>query len=482
MSFASAGLWSGISRGASMVQNALLGVEERHLAQEERKRLAEERADQKAQEDMEQGITRGVSSTTVDTRPLTPRSGATMFQGSKLGGLGAAVGAPVTPSPLAVTPGAPAGPVPSVMAGERLGPAGRLKGIPALNAPGRSTIETPQVPTEGVQFGGSYVDQDITKSGAFRRAAALHRENIRQAQEDKDARDVIDAPERADLIRQLKDPALQAAAVHMDMPALRQLIVKDNTPSIVIMPQAGGGAVSIDKNDLPAGATPIKGADPYHPLPGAGGSGGGFGAGGMLGGIKATAAIPALRIAHDNMRAFEEKAVADPALYDGIDQFLTLLGGNFQEKSVLGSVRLAAANAYMGKHNSELANYLQNVHQWSLEDSAISGRPSDYRTELDAFVSSMKANPSPQTMKSIWDAREVRLNAYERGLPAIESRLGEIAGPTKTPSGNPPPMSYAPGADGKMHPAASVAPPAGPETPGQAARRRARERKAGGGK
>ncbi len=296
MSYAAAGLGRGITEATSIISQALQSIDERHLAQQERERLALERQQKQADDDAKQGITRGYSPTVAETPDLTPRSGATMFQGAKLGGLGDKYQVAANPTPLAP----PAVPVPSVMAGERIGmagPAGKLQGLPGVGAP-RADLMGPAVPpVVGVQFGGPSVERDVTKGTDFQAQLALHKAQLVQAQQDKDAQAQIDAPERAELIAHLKDPALIAVAATMDMPALRALIVKLNTPDFVVMPQMGGGAVSIDKNDPQAGATPIPGAAPFHVTPKGPANGPG---GGATGAAAANAAMSAKIMAHAN--------------------------------------------------------------------------------------------------------------------------------------------------------------------------------------
>lgn len=164
------------------------------------------------------------------------------------------------------------------------------------------------------------------------------------------------------------------------------------------------------------------------PLPGSSAGGGGFGAGGIPGAGRAVSAINSLGIAHQNMKAYEQDVLAGRATFDGVDQFKARLAGHFDKNGVVDDVIFSAALADMGKNNPALATYMQNEYLWALEDATLSNRPSDFRTKLDTFVSAMKANPTPGTMKSIWDGREARLNGYQTILPALQKRLDVIAG------------------------------------------------------
>lgn len=166
----------------------------------------------------------------------------------------------------------------------------------------------------------------------------------------------------------------------------------------------------------------------------AGAGGGGFGAGGIPAAGRTLSAIASMEVAHRNMQAYEQAVLDKRASFDGLDQFQAKIAGHFDANGVVDTAIWSAAMADIQRRNPDLANYLQNEYLWALEDSTLTSRPSDFRTRLDQFVSSMKANPSPKTMRSIWEGRTSRLDGYKTIVPALQKRLDSIAG-TTSPAG-----------------------------------------------
>lgn len=168
---------------------------------------------------------------------------------------------------------------------------------------------------------------------------------------------------------------------------------------------------------------------------GAGGAGG-FGSGGLPAAGRAIASIGSMGVASAAMKDYEQQVLAGKAKFDGLDQFQARLAGHFDKNGVVDDAVFSAAVADLNKRNPDLANYLQNEYLWALEDSNLSGRPSDFRTKMDTFVSSMKANPSQKVMESIWAGRDARLQGYQKVVPAIQARLDRIAGTASSGSGD----------------------------------------------
>lgn len=153
----------------------------------------------------------------------------------------------------------------------------------------------------------------------------------------------------------------------------------------------------------------------------------GLGSGGIVGVGKSIASVNSMHIAHDAMSAFEN----DPNLrahYGAAKHFETLLAGQFDAHGMIDEGVMSKALADLGKNDPELANYFQNGFLWALEDANLSGRPSDFRTRLDHFVSSLKPNMPAGALKSMQAGREERLKGYDQMMPALGAVLKGIAG------------------------------------------------------
>ncbi len=187
---------------------------------------------------------------------------------------------------------------------------------------------------------------------------------------------------------------------------------------------------------------PVTGTvSPYVPPSGGGLGGGGFGAGGIGGAGRTIAAINGLHQANDQMTPYEEAVRNKSASFDGLDYFKTQMGRMYDAKGIVDPAIHSAVMAQLGAQNPALANYLQNGEMWALEESSIPGsRPSDFRTKLDAFVSSLKPNASDQMINSVQRGRTTRLEGYDQSVPALKASLARVAG-TPVQPGNAPPSS-----------------------------------------
>ncbi len=208
----------------------------------------------------------------------------------------------------------------------------------------------------------------------------------------------------------------------------------DGTPTVLL--QDGHGVLATVAGE------PVTGkVTPYVPPSGGGLGGGGFGAGGIGGAGRTIAAINGLHQANDQMTPYEESVRNKGASFDGLDYFKTQMGRMYDAKGIVDPAIHSAVMAQLGAQNPALANYLQNGEMWALEESSIPGsRPSDFRTKLDAFVSSLKPNASDQMINSVQRGRTTRLEGYDQSVPALKASLARVAG-TPVQPGNAPSSS-----------------------------------------
>lgn len=178
-----------------------------------------------------------------------------------------------------------------------------------------------------------------------------------------------------------------------------------------------------------------------------GAPGGGFGAGGIGGAGRTLAGIAGLHTAHDSMTPYENSIASGQATFDGLDYYKTLMGKMYDSNGIVDPAIHATAMAHLGSTNPDLANYLQNAELWALEESMLSNRPSDFRTKLDAFVSTLKPNASQQMIQGIQNARAVRISGWDKSAPALEAQLKRVTG---TAAGSP---ATAPATPAKKTPA-----------------------------
>ncbi len=204
-------------------------------------------------------------------------------------------------------------------------------------------------------------------------------------------------------------------------------VMVDGVPAVVMI-GADGSAVT-------EAGLPVSGkVTPYVPpvRPGAQGGVGGFGAGGIGGVGRTLAGIAGLHTAHESMKPYEDTIAAGRAKFDGLDYYKTLMGKMYDSKGIVDPAIHATAMANLGSTNPDLALYLQNAELWALEESMLSNRPSDFRTKLDAFVSTLKPNSSGAMIHGIQNSREVRLGGWDKATPALEAQLNRVSG---TPAG-----------------------------------------------
>lgn len=159
-----------------------------------------------------------------------------------------------------------------------------------------------------------------------------------------------------------------------------------------------------------------------------GGMTGGMGSGGIGGIARTSAAITGMETAHNQMVPFENSVKQGKANYNGLDYWEGLRGKMYDAKGVVNEAVHSAAFASLDKNNPDLANYLRSVETWALEDSQLSGKPSDFRTKLDAFISAIGPNAGTTHIDNTQHFRQTRLDALKKFQPAMEAMAGRVAG------------------------------------------------------
>lgn len=120
---------------------------------------------------------------------------------------------------------------------------------------------------------------------------------------------------------------------------------------------------------------------------------------------------------HTAMKKFEEAAKANPALFGGVDQFLSEFNKEIDSGKVTtwhAAEKSAAINA-LNKTNPALAQYLRAGMQFAFGENEIQQRPSDFRTKMSEFMNSISAGMNPETIDMVSGIRE------ESMLPTLET-------------------------------------------------------------
>lgn len=232
----------------------------------------------------------------------------------------------------------------------------------------------------------------------------------------------------------------RSAAVGERAPApaepLVEVIGKDGQRTYVPRASAAGmnappNAIQWGKFQTPAGPRVLTMEEGsrmgYAPLANEGGSSG-FGAGGVAGAGRTLAGIAGLKTAHGKMLEFENAVLDKKATFDGLDFFKTQVGKMYDEHGFINQAAVSAALANINSKNPALGEYLQAGMLWALEESSLSNRPSDFRTKLDEFVSSLKPDAQPGAIRFMQEGRTVRVTGWENAAPAIQAMLDRAAG------------------------------------------------------
>lgn len=170
-----------------------------------------------------------------------------------------------------------------------------------------------------------------------------------------------------------------------------------------------------------------------------GGMTGGMGSGGIGGVARTSAGITGMQNAAEGMLPFEEAVRSGKASFDGLDYYTTQLAKMFDAHGNVDRAIHAAAFAHLNKTNPALANYLGSVEQWALEDATVSGKPSDFRTKMDGFVSMIGPNPSSQNIDRVQHFRGTRIDQLSKFQPALESIANRFTQGQGGGRGSPPP-------------------------------------------
>lgn len=196
--------------------------------------------------------------------------------------------------------------------------------------------------------------------------------------------------------------------------------------------------------DAPAVYKPRKeafgGTKPAAPIGGASGGSGGMGSGGIGGLARTSGAITEMDQAHQNMLPFEESVRTGKANYNGVDYFQGQMAKMYDAHGKIDQVIHAATFSNLNKTNPDLANYLRNAEAWALADGALSGRTSDFRTRMDAFVSAIGPNPGQSHIDQTQRMRGTRLEEIKKFQPAMQAMAAKVTGSSAPRGrGGPPP-------------------------------------------
>lgn len=177
-------------------------------------------------------------------------------------------------------------------------------------------------------------------------------------------------------------------------------------------------------------ADSIKAANRAASRPG--GMTGGMGSGGIGGLARTSGAITEMDQAHQNMLPYEEAVRAGKVNYDGMDYFKGQIAKLYDSHGVKDNALHTAAFANLNAKNPELANYLRNAEAWALADGALSGRTSDFRTRMDAFVSAIGPNPGQSHIDQTQRMRSTRLEEVKKFQPAMRAAANRFTAPQAT--------------------------------------------------
>lgn len=176
-----------------------------------------------------------------------------------------------------------------------------------------------------------------------------------------------------------------------------------------------------------------------------GGANGGMGMGGIGGLARTSAGITEMNQADQMMTPFEEAAKAGTANYTGLDYFKGLMTKMYDAHGMVNQAVHTAAFNNLDQVNPQLSNYLKAGEAWALADGTISGRTSDFRTKLDAFVSSIGPNANPSQIVNTQTMRHTRLAELQKFQPAMEAAANRFLPAGQAPSTPaPPPVASAP--------------------------------------
>lgn len=164
-----------------------------------------------------------------------------------------------------------------------------------------------------------------------------------------------------------------------------------------------------------------------------GGMTGGMGSGGIGGLMRSAGGVTEMEQADKMMRPFEENARSGKANYNGLDYFQGQMAKMYDAHGKIDQAIHSAVFANLNKVNPDLANYLKSGEAYALGDGAVSGKTSDFRTKMDAFVNSIGPNATGANIDNTQNMRSTRLNEYNKFKPALEGAVSRFT----TPSGAP---------------------------------------------
>lgn len=155
---------------------------------------------------------------------------------------------------------------------------------------------------------------------------------------------------------------------------------------------------------------------------------GGMGSGGLGGLARTSSGITEMVQADQMMKPFEEAVRGKQANFDGLDYFQGQMAKMYDAHGKIDQAVHAATFNNLNKTNPDLANYLRAGEAWALADGTISGRTSDFRTRMDAFVSAIGPNASDSHINQVQKFRGTRVDELKKFQPAMQAMADRVVG------------------------------------------------------
>ena len=167
-------------------------------------------------------------------------------------------------------------------------------------------------------------------------------------------------------------------------------------------------------------------------------SAGAGGKNGIMGGMAARAgansagALNAMEHANDLMKPMEQEIIAGKIPLTGVDEFLTKMQGvespsrgGFHPVDAMSET---SAMRQLAKKNPALARYVRLGLQYGVDESAFTGRGSDFRTKLMDVLSRAHTGYTKDMVEDVGTYRESLIKGYRTYFPKSETGLAPVVG------------------------------------------------------
>ena len=165
---------------------------------------------------------------------------------------------------------------------------------------------------------------------------------------------------------------------------------------------------------------------------GAGGKNGIMGGMAARAGANAAGALNAMEHANDLMKPMEKEIIAGKIPLTGVDEFLTKMQG-VESPSRGGfhpvdATSETSAMRQLAKKNPALARYVRLGLQYGVDESAFTGRGSDFRTKLMDVLSRAHTGYTKDMVEDVGTYRESLIKGYRTYFPKSETGLAPVVG------------------------------------------------------